>query len=141
MWAPPYHWFINSFFFLFSVHINEVHLTRDKVHGSETCLEANICQINETFELVNALSCTSWFQLRVTQFRIPPRNEKLQCCSSLTKTASLAKHHHPNVLPLLCKVCDQGRIQVCFDSVQPLWAPQKTAQVFLQVQINNRIFC
>ena len=34
----------------------------------------------------------------------------------------------------------QGRIQVCFDSVQPLWAPKKTAQIFLQVQINNRIF-
>ena len=34
----------------------------------------------------------------------------------------------------------QGRIQACFDSVQLLWAPTKTAQIFLQVQINNRIF-
>ena len=34
----------------------------------------------------------------------------------------------------------QGRIQACFNSVQPLWAPKKTAQIFLQVQINNRIF-
>ena len=34
----------------------------------------------------------------------------------------------------------QGRIQACFDSAQPLWAPKKTAQIFLQVQINNRIF-
>ena len=34
----------------------------------------------------------------------------------------------------------QGRIQACFDSVQPLWAPKKTAQIFLQVQINNHIF-
>ena len=34
----------------------------------------------------------------------------------------------------------QGRIQTCFDSVQLLWAPKKTAQIFLQVQINNRIF-
>ena len=34
----------------------------------------------------------------------------------------------------------EGRIQVCFDSVQPLWAPKKTAQIFLQIQINNRIF-
>ena len=36
---------------------------------------------------------------------------------------------------------NQGRIQVCFDSIQPLWAPKKTAQIFLQVQIYNRIFC
>ena len=34
----------------------------------------------------------------------------------------------------------QGRIQACFDRVQPLWAPKKTVQIFLQVQINNRIF-
>ena len=34
----------------------------------------------------------------------------------------------------------QERIQVYFDSVQPLWMPKKTAQIFLQVQINNRIF-
>ena len=34
----------------------------------------------------------------------------------------------------------QGCIQVCFDSVQPLSAPKKTAQIFLQVQINNHIF-
>ena len=34
----------------------------------------------------------------------------------------------------------QGRIQVCFDSVQPLRAPKKTVQIFLQVQVNNRIF-
>ena len=27
----------------------------------------------------------------------------------------------------------QGRIQACFDSVQPLWVPKKTAQIFLQV--------
>ena len=38
-----------------------------------------------------------------------------------------------------CKYC-QGRIQACFDSIQPLWAPKKTAQIFLQVQINNHIF-
>ena len=30
-----------------------------------------------------------------------------------------------------CKDSVQGRIQVCFDSVQPLWAPKKTAQIFL----------
>ena len=34
----------------------------------------------------------------------------------------------------------QRRIQACFDSIQPLWAPKKTAQIFLQVQINNHIF-
>ena len=34
----------------------------------------------------------------------------------------------------------QERIQVCFDSVQPLWVPKKTAQIFLQVQIYNCIF-
>ena len=33
-----------------------------------------------------------------------------------------------------------GHIQVYFESVQLLWAPKKTAQIFLQVQINNRIF-
>ena len=38
------------------------------------------------------------------------------------------------------KKADQGHIQVCFHSIQPLWVPKKTAQIFLQVQINNRIF-
>ena len=35
---------------------------------------------------------------------------------------------------------EQGRIQACFDNVQPLWPPKKTVQIFLQAQINNRIF-
>ena len=34
----------------------------------------------------------------------------------------------------------QGRIQACFDSIQQLWVPKKTAHIFLQVQISNRIF-
>ena len=41
---------------------------------------------------------------------------------------------------MLNYIYHQGRLQACFDSVQPLCAPKKTAQIFFQIQINSRIF-